>query len=51
MKKTNHRPEEGEAHPKKPPKRLSLHPLVPQDALRHALGAGKVTKPKGKAKK
>lgn len=37
---------------KKPsPKRLSLHPLAPQDALRHALGAGKVAKPKGKPKK
>ena len=26
------------------PKRLSLHPLSPQEALRHALSAGKVEK-------
>lgn len=26
------------------PKRLSLHPLTPQEALRHALSAGKAEK-------
>jgi hypothetical protein len=32
--------------PKPRPKRLSLHPLTPHDALRHALTAGKVEKRK-----
>jgi len=36
----------GPDKPRPRSKRLSLHPLTPQEALRHALTAGKVEKPK-----
>jgi len=41
-KQESKRSEKSKLHPK----RLSLHPLQPRDALRHALTAGKVEKPK-----
>ncbi len=43
-------PKKADEHVKPTRKRLSLHPLKPEDALRHALTAGKVTNPKKTAK-